>query len=243
MIKKNLSNYVDISTICISRQDDPSEFFTGATAIAYLWWRKYSDSPPPLRTIGQIKKDLDLVDKRPKARVKGASAYLYYPETTVYGGYLGNRVMEADFIQNRYLKGNKKPLHFVGFSAKQSLKLRYFKRIDALTANNFINSCETFFDRFDVPNVLKVDNAAAFSGSQSGKRSLSQTMIYLLSKGIAPVFSVPRRPFTQASIEGNNSVFSRYFWNKRSFRDLADLDTQLEWFNAASLRYTDYTKP
>lgn len=223
--------------------DDPSEFFTGATAIAHLWQEEYSETPPPLRTIGQIKKDLNLTDTRRKVHVKGASQYLHYPEFTVYGGYLGNRVMEADFIQRRYLKGKTEPLHFVGFSAKKAPKVRYFRRIEALTADIFIHSCEAFFDQFDVPDVLKVDNAATFSGSQSGKRSLSQTMIYLLVREITPVFSVPRRPFTQASIEGNNSVFARYFWNKRTFSDLADVDRQLEWFNASSMRYTDYVKP
>lgn len=222
---------------------DPTEFFTGATAIAHLWRQEYSDSPPPLRTIGQIKKDLKLIDNRPQGRVKGAAKYLRYPETTVYGGCLGNRVMEADFIQRRYLKGQSAPLHFVGFSAKKSPKIRYYKRIDALTTKNFIESCDAFFTQFEAPDVLKLDNAATFSGSQSGKRSLSQTMIYLLNRKITPVFAVPKRPFTQASIEGNNSVFARYFWNKRTFADIADVDTQLEWFNAASLRYTDYVKP
>lgn len=44
--------------------DDPSEFFTGATAISQLWREEYSEIPPPLRTIGQIKKDLNLTDTR-----------------------------------------------------------------------------------------------------------------------------------------------------------------------------------
>lgn len=94
-----------------------------------------------------------------------------------------------------------------------------------------------------MPQTLKLDNAATFIGSLSGKRSLSQTMIYLLSHGIYPVFSVPRRPFTQASIEGNNSVFARFFWKKRTFEDLTDVDRQLEWFNESSLRYTNYVRP
>ena len=222
---------------------DPAEFFTGATAIAHLWRQEFSDSPPPLRTIGQIKKELNLTDNKSKGQKKGAARYLCYPENSVYGGRLGTRVMEADFIQRRYLKGQSVPLHFVGFSAKKLPKIRYYKRIEALTTKNFIRSCDAFFTQFEVPDVLKVDNAATFSGTRSGKRSLSQTMIYLLNQKIIPVFSVPRRPFTQASIEGNNSVFARYFWNKRTFADIADVDMQLEWFNAASLRYTDYVRP
>ena len=67
--------------------------------------------------------------------------------------------------------------------------------------------------------------------------------MYLLSRQITPVFAVPRRPFTQASIEENNSVFARHFWNRREFNTLSDVDRQLGWFNNSSLKYTDYQKP
>ncbi|MCH8954367.1 hypothetical protein IIA28_03460 [candidate division KSB1 bacterium] len=89
-----------------------------------------------------------------------------------------------------------------------------------------------FFNQFEQPQVLKLDNAATFIGrSTSGKRNLSKVMIHLLSRQITPVFAVPRRPFTQASIEGNNSVFARHFWNRREFNTLSDVDCQLGWFN------------
>jgi transposase len=225
-------------------KDDPFEFFHGATAIAQEWRKLYPDEGvPPLRTIGQIMKDLGLSQPNKKPRKKGAARYLCYPEKTVYDGALGRRVIEADFIVRRYLKGNGAPLHFIGFSAKKAPRLRYFERIEALTADTFIHACERFFDRFETPDVLKVDNAATFIGSLSGKRSLSKTALYLLNREICPVFSVPRRPFSQASIEGNNSVFARHFWNRRTFESLDDVDHQLGWFNESSLRYTGYKQP
>lgn len=223
---------------------DPTEFFHGATAIAHQWRQRYPDEQvPPLRTIGQIMKDLGLSKPNKTPRKKGAARYLCYPEKTVYGGALGSRVMESDFIVRRYLKGSSVPLHFIGFSAKKAPRMRYFERIEALTADIFIDACERFFDRFEVPDVLKVDNAATFIGSLSGKRSLSKTILYLLERKVCPVFSVPRRPFSQASIEGNNSVFARHFWNRRSFESLEDVDLQLQWFNDSSLRYTSYKHP
>lgn len=221
---------------------DPEEFFFGATAIQHRWRQKYTDVPPPLRTIGQILTDLHLSNPRKKGRNKGAAQYLLYPEKTIYGGHLGSRVLESDFIQ-RFLNGRNSPLHFIGYSAKKTPRIRYFIRIAAPTADAFINACETFFDRFEQPEVMKVDNAATFIGSASGKRNLSKTMLYLLNRGITPVFAVPRRPFTQASVEGNNSVFARNFWNRRTFENLADVDRQLQWFNESSLRYTAYEKP
>ena len=222
--------------------EDPEEFFYGATAIVHHWRTKYSDAPPPIRTIGQILKDLNLSKPRKKGRGQSATEYLCYPEKTIYGGSLGERVIEADFIR-RYLKGRSSPLHFIGFSAKKTPRLRHYIRIRNMTTDIFIKACDAFFNRFDQPQVLKLDNAATFIGSASGKRNLSKVMIYLLSRQITPVFAVPRRPFTQASIEGNNSVFARHFWNRREFNTPADVDRQLDWFNNSSLKYTDYQKP
>jgi len=225
-------------------KNDPAEFFQGATAIAQKWRDLYpAEKVPPLRTIGQIMKDFELSTPNKTSRNRGAARYLCYPEKTVYDGTLGARVMEADFIAKRYLKGSGVPLHFIGFSAKKAPRLRYFERIEALSTHYFLDACDRFFARFEVPDVLKVDNAATFIGSLSGKRTLSKVILFLLERKVYPVFSVPRRPFTQASIEGNNSVFARHFWNRRSFTSLEDVDRQLQWFNEASLRYTAYKHP
>lgn len=221
---------------------NPEEFFYGATAIVHQWRKQYSETPPPIRTIGQILKDLKLSKPRKKGRGKSASEYLCYPEKTIYGGSLGERVIEADFIR-RYLKGRSAPLHFIGFSAKKTPRFRYYDRISDMTTDVFIGACDAFFNRFEQPQVLKLDNAATFTGSASAKRSLSKVIIYLLNRKITPVFAVPRRPFTQASIEGNNSVFARHFWNRREFDTLTDVDKQLEWFNNSSLKYSAYQKP
>jgi len=77
--------------------ESEQEFFTGATAVSQTWLKRYEEAPPLLRTIGQIMKDLGL-PSHPRGKSRGAAKYLHYPETTIYGGYLGNRVMEADFI-------------------------------------------------------------------------------------------------------------------------------------------------
>jgi len=225
-------------------QNDPQEFFSGATAIQHRWRLKYpSEKPPPLRTIGQIMKDLGLTVQNKKVRRKGAARYLCYPEKTLYGGWLGERVMEVDFIERRYLKGSSQPIQFVGFSAKSAPRLRYFQRLEDLTGRTVTAACAQFFKRFETPQVFKIDNAPVFVGSGSGRRTVSEAVIFLLKRKISPVFSVPKRPFTQASIEGNNSVFSRFFWNRRTFESVADVDRQLGWFNDSSLRYTDYQRP
>jgi hypothetical protein len=52
-------------------------------------------------------------------------------------------------------------------------------------------------------------------------------MDLLLSHDILPIFTVPRRPFTQASTEGNNSVFTRLFRSQRTVTSFEEIHEQL----------------
>lgn len=218
-------------------------FYWGPTAIAQNWLSHYpAEPPPPLRTIGQIVKDLGLSEPHGHKVRKGASRYLCYPEHTLYET-LGQRVMEADFIGKKYITGTPRPIHFVAFSFKKAPRLRHFQRIEAQSAACFIEQCERFFVTFEKPDCIKVDNAAATIGSKSGKRTISRVVHFLLCNQVIPIFAVPRKPFSQASIEGNNSVFARKFWNRRTFRSLEELDTTLVAFNEASRNYTGYRPP
>ena len=222
---------------------DPREFFHGATAIQHEYRQRYPEQPvPPLRTIGRILAALGLSMPRKRGRGKGAARYLCYPEHTVYHT-LGARVLEVDFVGHKFLTGRHAPLHFLGCSFKHVPKLRYFQRVPAETSTVLIEACAAFFARFETPDVVKVDNALAAIGSGSGKRALSRFMVFLLQQQVLPVFAVPKKPFSQASIEGNNSVFGRKFWQPHTFRSVRDVDRRLEWFNASSQRYTGYEAP
>jgi hypothetical protein len=185
---------------------------------------------------------LGLSAPRKKGRHKGAARYLCYPEHTIYERF-GGRVLEADFVGKKYLKERTAPLNFIGFSFKKAPRLRYFKRIEGQTADNFIAQTGAFFKQFEVPDYMKVDNAATTQGSTSGRRTISRVVGFLLRHQVIPIFAVPRKPFSQASIEGNNSVFARRFWKRRTFNDVAAVDEQLAWFNQASQRYLEYQPP
>lgn len=218
---------------------NPEEFFTGASAIEREWTLRFPEAPPPLRTIGAMLKELNLSNTRAKGRGKGAAAYLHYPEYTLYHG-LGGRLIEADFIGRKFLTGRSEPLCFMSFSAKLSPKIRAYQRVEAETTQAFEASSAWFFSTYEEPDFLKLDNAAPLLGSTSAKRTVSQVARSLLQRRIVPIYSVPRKPFSQGSVEGSNSVFARKFWNVRRFTSLEDVDTQLEWFNSAFSRYHGY---
>jgi len=231
-----------VKELYIELKRDPHNFYMGATAVLQGWLRSYPGAPAPsLRTVGRIMKDLGLTHVR-KGRNKGAAAYLCYTEYTIYSG-LGGRVLEADFIGKKYIYGRTAPLNFIGYSFKKEPRLRYYKRIEGQTANCFIKETDLFFSGFERPDYIKLDNALAMIGSASGKRNISSAMLFLLNQHVVPIFSVPRKPFSKASIEGNNSVFARLFWNKYELSSLREVDEQLDWFNESSLKYTNYVPP
>ena len=152
-------------------------------------------------------------------------------------------MLEADFVGEKYITGRTEPINFIGYSFKKEPRLRHFQRVEGETTDEFIKKTEKFFSRFEKPNVVKVDNAMAMIGGGGGKPALSRTMIFLLDYQVYPVYSVLRKPFTQASIEGNNSVFARKFWNKFEFGSVEEIDRRLESFNESSRRYTQYSPP
>ena len=231
-----------IQDIYRTLEQNPCQFYTGATAIDQGWRKRHSEAPPPLRTIGRILAESGLSATRKKGRNKGASRYLCYPEYTIYQS-LGGRVLEADFVGRKYLTGRTEPLNFIAFSFKKEPRLRYYQRIEGQTADNFIKQSELFFKRFEKPDFVKVDNCLATIGSASGKRSISETVAFLLKNQVVPIFAVPRRPFSQASIEGNNSVFARKFWNRIDFKSVEEVDEKIEWFNLSSEQYLHYQRP
>jgi hypothetical protein len=221
---------------------DPTEFFAGATAVQQTFRSRYPDEPvPPLRTVGRTLAHAGLTST-PRRKGLGAARYLCYPEHTIYT-QLGRRVSELDAIGPKFLRGTPAPLFFLGISFKKPPRWRYFARTADLTAATLIAHCTDFFDTWERPDVLKVDNGPGMSGSNSAVRTVSRFVQFLLTREVTPVFAVPRRPFSQASIEGNNSVFARHFWRRRSFLSPTEVDLQLAWFNQASARYSGYTRP
>jgi len=241
--KWNKKDEEKIRTIHEQLKNDPYQFYIGATAIEQKWRKEYPEiSPPPLRTIGRIMADLKLSSKRRRDKHKGAAHYLCYPEYTIYT-LLGGRILESDFIGKKYITGRTEPLNFIAFSFKREPKLRYFKRIEGQTADNFIKQSDRFFKKFEKPDFMKIDNSLATIGSASGKRNISKAMGFLLKNQVIPIFAVPRKPFSQASIEGNNSIFARKFWNRIEFKSVKEVDEKLEWFNLSSQRYTGYQPP
>lgn len=220
-------------------KDLSDDFYCGATIILQEYCKRYPNlRPPTLRFIGRVLAKSGMAAQQKKHKNKGASRYLHYPEYSIYN--LRQRVLEADFIGHKFIRGKTEPINFIGFSFKKEPKLKHFKRISGETADNVINESKRFFKRFEKPDAVKMDNGFGMAGSSPWPRTISKTALFYLEEQIIPIYSVPRRPFSQASIEGNNSVFSRKFWKRFDFKNVQEIDEKLELFNLASQRYAQY---
>lgn len=221
---------------------DSEIFFAGASAILQRWPEKYpSIKPPHPKFIGRVLKEAGLSEKIQKGINKGASRYLHYPEDSI--NQLGEALLEMDFVGKKFIRGRTEPLNFIGFSLRKPRKLKHFRRITGETGDNVIKESEKFFRKFEKPDAIKMDNGFAMAGSGSQKRTLSKVIIFYLKKKILPIFAPPRKPWSQASIEGSNSVFSRKFWNRIEFKNLQHVDDRLEAFNKNYQWYLGYKPP
>ena len=221
--------------------DDPEEYFNGASAILQHYRRRYPGAPSlSLRFIGRTLAKHNLT-QAPRRRQPGASRYLHYPEHSLL--QLGESLLEVDFIGKKFITGRSEPVNFIAFSLRFPRKLKYFQRIAAESADEVIGHCQDFFQRFEKPQVVKMDNGFAFAGASRWPRTVSKVVIFLLKEQVTPVFTAPRKPWNQASVEGANSIFARKFWRRFQFTSLEEIDEKLESFNRAYQHYLSYSPP
>lgn len=90
--------------------------------------------------------------------------------------------MEIDFIGKKFIKGRTESLNFIGFSLKKPHKLKHFRRITRGTGDNVIKESERFFERFEKPEDVKMDNDFALAGSPSYPRVISKVPLWYLKQ-------------------------------------------------------------
>lgn len=222
-------------------ESDPDSYFAGASAILQHDRRLHPTGRSlSLRFIGRTLAKYGLSTK-PKVQRKGVSRYLHYPEHSI--NQLGDSLLEIDFIGKKFIMGRTEPVNFIAFSLRFPRKLKHFQRIESETADEVIKHCRGFFERFEKPSVVKIDNGFAFAGSSPWPRTLSKVVIFLLKQEIIPVFTAPRKPWNQASVEGANSIFARKFWRRFQFASPNHIDDKLNGFNKAYEQYLGYQRP
>jgi hypothetical protein len=220
-------------------QADEGQYFFGPHALSVRYQSEYPGRkelslPFLIRIYSQYE-----FSTKPKAKRKGGARYLHYPETLLATWF--QPLLEIDFIGKKFIRGETDPLNFLAFSIKKAPKFKYFDPIPAETSEATLHSCRRFFDRFGKPHAAKFDNGFPFAGTSGrSKRCLSRVPLFCLRETVIPIFTAPRKPWNQASVEGSNSVFSRTFWLRHEFNSREDVFLRLERFNANYQQYCQF---
>jgi hypothetical protein len=162
---------------------------------------------------------------------------MLYPENLLFN--LGRILMQVDFIGPRYLEGSSEPLHFLSVKYVRPFQLHIFIRIASQTSKEVLNCFYVLFFimNLPVPDVIQMDNDAAFTGFIERKGCTGRVTRWICANGIIPLYNAPSSPWNNGSVEGGNSVFDRKFWNSFRFKNQEELDLKLKEFNQAYETY------
>lgn len=210
-------------------------FFFGADVVMRNYEHKYGNQIKKWY-VEKVLRENGLSKKR-QPRVKGRSKYMQYPENTLRK--LGKTMMSMDFIGPRFLSGKKEGISFLSLKYVRPKKYGIVQRVSGQTTNETIRVLTEIWEKHPIPDVLKVDNDAAFGANSTHKESMGRLTIFLLNLGVSPLYTAPRSPWNNGEVEGFNSVFARKFWNKIHFSDEEEVDVEIKKFNVEYEKYTD----
>jgi len=193
---------------------------------------------PSIWYIDQVVRQAGLQSKKPKNRRRGGSAYLLYPIESMKR--LGLIQQSADFIGKKYIDGSSRPVTIFSSCYYRPFKMYYIQRTEAEKAIFAMEILVRLWADYPMPHVFRMDNAGPFRGTGHSPRCLGTFVVFLLNLGIVPLFGSPSRPWTNASIEGHNRVFTEKVWKKNRFRGVEDIDSENDRFNAEGREFFQF---
>ena len=188
--------------------------------------------------IEETVRDNNLQTAKPKKKRKGGSEYMLYPKEAVR--QLGNIQQSADFIGKKYIDNHSDPVNIFSTNYYSPFKLYQIKRILAPKTAFVFPILIDSWQKYPIPDVLRIDNGLQFRGSGSGKRFLSPFLKFLLNLKVVPLFGSPNKPWTNPHIEGHNKIFNEKVWGKNRFTNLNQIDKECERFNQESLELFNF---
>lgn len=194
-----------------------------------------NENLPSIWFIDKTIRQTGLQTKKPKKHKRGGSQYLLYPIQSVRN--LGYVQQSADFIGKKYISGQRDPINIFSTSYYAPFKLYQIKPVNAERAVYAIENLAELWQKYPLPDVLRMDNGLQFRGTARGKRSLGTFLKFLLNLGVKPLFGSPSKPWTNPHIEGHNRVFNEKVRGQNFFTHRDQIAIECERFNSESLEY------
>ena len=223
--------------IAIRKELEKEEsFFFGADVIMKNYEHIYGEKIKKWY-VEKVLRENGLTKKR-QSKVTGRSKYMLYPSDTLRK--LGKTAMSMDFIGPKFLTGKREGIHFLTLKYIRPMKYGIVQRVSGQTTDETIRVLTEIWKEHPIPDVLKVDNDAAFGANLPHKDSIGRLTIFLLNLGVAPLYTAPRNPWNNGEVEGFNSIFSTKIWNRTRFNNEEEVDIEIKKFNFEYEKYNDF---
>ncbi len=172
-----------------------------------------------------------------RKKQKGGSRYMNYPEIML--SKLGKVLLAIDFMGPKYLKNNSDGKHFLSCKYIRPIEHGIVKIIKGQTTDETLETLLNLWQTYPIPDAIKIDNDKAFGGNL---KQLGRFTKALLRLGITPIYSAPRCPWNNGSVESFNSVFAKNFWKKIRFLDEEEMDVKIKSFNFEYQKFSELVK-
>ncbi len=234
MVKKRIVNLYH-------QMIDEKTFFINKYTIFENYKKLYIDdkSMPTIHYVEYIMKTEKLRRRRIKPFRNWLSKYMNYPENTINN--LWNIILWIDFVWPRFLEWDNTPYYFLSRRYIRPEKYWMLDVIGSETTKETITMLLKDWKDNLIPDVVKIDNDSAFGMLKSWKhkKAIWTFIKFLLYLWITPLFSVPRSPWNNWSVEWQNSVFNKLFWQAILFDSPKHLRTEITRFNTEYKQYSN----
>lgn len=175
----------------------------GAISILYEFER-LGVNPPSISTINRILRRNNLLLQPEVKRLKDTD----YPTNF-------SNVQQMDLVGPKYLKGGCR-FYFCNIIDTAN----HFAGVYPITdksAKSVVTCIIDFWQNYNVPDFLQMDNELSFRGSNRYPRGLGLLLRVALSNSVTPIFIPPAEPWRNGIIEKFNHNVLKYFYNTQQF--------------------------
>lgn len=211
------------------------KYFLGTPHVRMDYAKRFPNDPlPSLWFVNDVVRRHGLQTHEPRKRSKGQNivSRLKFPIQSIIR--LGRIQQAADFIGKKFIAGRKEPISIFSTSYYQWLGLYQIWRVSSEKAENAIACLTGFWRRFPIPDVMRMDNGMSFRGTGRGEAHVGRCVVFLLNRGVIPLFSSPYQSYTNPHIEGHNRTFTEKLWSAERFTSHGQIDEACARFNAES---------
>jgi transposase-like protein/transposase InsO family protein len=181
----------------------------GAISIIYEFER-LGLKPPTITTVNRILKRNKLVGPNLLKQRKQKEYPCYF---------VG--VQQMDLIGPKYLKGGFKFYFYTIIDTDNHYAFVY--PIKNKSAKSIAPCLIDFWQNYQIPDFLQMDNELSFRGSNRHPRGLGLLLRIMLDSNVSPIFIPPAEPWRNGIIEKFNDTVLKHFYGSQTFSSFEEI--------------------